>query len=153
MKQEKGLLPSSFKFIGAIISIGFFLYALTHHFVEPDLFFEGLQVPNLFFCFGLILIIASKETIEDEYSDQIRLYAHSLISIFFIVFIFMEEMDGEKYSFLTELTGFLLIYLLVFYYSFKKGINWIKKPTFKVQFVWVFIFILILISQKILWAA
>ncbi|MDR9419247.1 hypothetical protein [Gracilimonas sp.] len=153
MEKEKGLLPANFKFVGAFISISFLLYALAHHFIKPDLYFEGLRVPNLFFCFGLILIISSKEQIEDEYSDQIRLYAHSLIAIFLITFIFMEEINGEKYSFLTELTGFLLIYLLIFYYSFLKGIEWIKKPTFKVQVTWVAILIVILLSQEILWTA
>ncbi|WP_020403937.1 hypothetical protein [Gracilimonas tropica] len=151
MEKEQGLLPGNFKFIGGFISILCFIYALVHHFVEPNLFFEGLRTPNLLFCFGLILIIGSKERIEDEYANQIRLYAHSLTSIFFITFIFLDEIEGEKYSFLTELTGLLLIYILIFYYSFKKGVEWIRSPGSKEYFVGVMVGIVILVSQEFLW--
>ena len=153
MKQENELLPGYFRYVGATISIICFLYALVHHFIQPNLFFEGLRNPNLFFCFGLILIILSKQNIEDEYAKQVRLYAHSMISVFFIMFIFMDELKGEKYSFLSELTGFLLMYLLIFYYSFKKGTDWIENPTFKVQFVWVILFLSVIIIQNFLWAS
>ncbi|HBQ58780.1 MAG TPA: hypothetical protein DD671_03935 [Balneolaceae bacterium] len=151
MEKEQGLLPGYFKFIGGFISLLCLLYALAHHFIEPNFYFEGLRTPNLIFCFGLILIISSKERIEDEYANQIRLYAHSLTSIFFITFIFIDEIQGEKYSFLSELTGLLLIYILIFYYSFKKGIGWIKKPGFKEYFVGIIIGIVLLVSQEILW--
>lgn len=152
MKHQQGLLPSNFKIIGGLISVSFLCYAFVHHFVEPNLLFEGLRVPNLFFCFGLILIIASKEEIDDEYADQVRLYAHSMTSVFFIIFIFMEEIDGEKYSMLSELTGILLIYLLVYYYSFNRGFYLVKKPRAKVQFFWFLIFVAVLASQHFLWS-
>ena len=82
----------------------------------------GLNILRGIMLFGFLLIISSKEKIEDEFIDSCRLIAFRVSFIFGIcVYIANAFILGEAKTGFGLLTGQILLYLIIFY-SFKSGL-------------------------------
>ena len=150
--EQKGLLPHKLKYLGFAVSLICVLYALTYHFIEPNLLFSGLHKPKMIFVFGLIIMIGSKEPFEDERVRQIRSYVHYILSGFFTGYIFLQELDGNIDSMINELAGFLTIYLLIFHFIYYFGTDLIIKNRGTFWFVVTVLIIGLYILFDLLWA-
>lgn len=153
LQQQEFLFPHKLKYVGLAISLLCVLYALVHHFVEANIIFEGLHIPAMLFIGGLLIAIVSKEPTEDERIRQIRSYVHTILSGFFIGFIYYQEIAGGVDSMTAELSGFLTVYLLIFYFIKRYDGDWILNNRVKCLIFMIVILVVLLISFDLLWAA
>ena len=151
--QGRDLLPHEFKYVGFFVSGLCVVYGLIYHIVESNLLFEGLHAPNMIFTLGLIIVIMSRETFEDERIKQIRGFAHSWLSALFVGYIFLEELDGTAESMISELSAFLTSYIIIFHLIYYFDSKWITKNPVKVWFAALGILLTLIYSYKVLWSA
>ncbi len=72
------------------------------------------KITNLFTMIGMILFFLSKEKIEDEYINKLRLEAYQFTSLFIASLLFFISILGKYISALFLLYIFFACYLLVF---------------------------------------
>ena len=129
------LLPNSFKKIGYFLfSIGLIIWISIHQGLFKTELNHTIKVLTLtlsFFSFliGLYLISFSKEPIEDEYIDSVRLKSFQISSItqmvfflisFTIMFIFNIEPSGDgglSIYLLSSIILFWVMYIMIFNYT------------------------------------
>jgi len=135
------LLPNRFKKIGLVLlSLGLLVWILT----QKELIFTDLDKTNKvitltmsFFCFlfGLYFFTFSKEPIEDEYINSIRLKSFQISSLiqmvffifsFILMFLFKNEPNGDE-GLSTFLLSSIILYWLVYIVSFNYNLISIKR--------------------------
>ena len=135
------LLPNRFKKIGIILlPIGLIIWIITQRsLINIDLN-HSLRVVTLTlsffsFLFGLYFIIFSKEPIEDEYINSVRLKSFQISSItqmvfflisFTLMFIFNIEPNGDgglSIFLLSSIILYWVMYMVVFNYSLNSNKN------------------------------
>jgi hypothetical protein len=151
--QQKDLFSHKFKYVGLGLSLICIIYALFHHFVEPNLVFTGLHATKILFGAGLIIAISSQESSEDERVRQIRANVHYVLSYFFIGIIFYRELGGGGGVIFDDLLVFLTVYLLVFNFIYYYGADWIVNNKNKFWFLVTVLLVGFLILFDLLWAA
>ena len=97
MKRQ---LPRPFKFVGYALPVVFFGVMLILRAVDASIIAPLKDKPQYFFatiCFGLLIVILSRDKIEDERTNQIRLNCFTLAFLFGLIqvitnnFGFMEQ--------------------------------------------------------------
>ena len=129
------LLPNRFKKIGIILfPIGFIIWIITQLGLFNTDLNHTMKVITLTlsffsFLFGLYFISFSKEPIEDEYINSVRLKSFQISSItqmvfFLISFIIMFLFNLEPYGdgglsifFLSSIILFWIMYIMIFNYT------------------------------------
>ncbi len=126
------LLPNRFKKIGLVLlSLGLLVWILTQKeliFTELDKTNKVITLTMSFFCFlfGLYFFTFSKEPIEDEYINSIRLKSFQISSLiqmvffifsFILMFLFKNEPNGDE-GLSTFLLSSIILYWLVYIVSF-----------------------------------
>lgn len=125
--QQRGLFHHKFKYAGFVLSGLSLLYALGYHIFQVHFLFSGLHIPHILFATGLFLSISSEEVSEDERVRRIRSYLHTGLSAMFIVYILLQEVEGEIESMLVELSAFLTMYLVSFHLIYRFDTDWIER--------------------------
>jgi hypothetical protein len=135
------LLPNRFKKIGMVLlSLGLFVWILTQKeliFTELDKTNKVITLTMSFFCFlfGLYFFTFSKEPIEDEYINSIRLKSFQISSLiqmvffifsFILMFLFKNEPNGDE-GLSTFLLSSIILYWLVYIVSFNYNLISIKR--------------------------
>jgi amino acid permease len=135
------LLPNRFKKIGLVLlSLGLLVWILTQKeliFTELDKTNKVITLTMSFFCFlfGLYFFTFSKEPIEDEYINQIRLKSFQISSLiqmvffifsFILMFLFKNEPNGDE-GLSTFLLSSIILYWLVYIVSFNYNLISIKR--------------------------
>jgi len=135
------LLPNRFKKIGLVLfPFGLFVWILT----QKELIITELNNTNKvitltlsFFCFlfGLYFLTFSKEPIEDEYINNIRLKSFQISSLiqmiffifsFILMFLFNNEPNGDE-GLSTFLLSSIILYWLVYIVSFNYNLISFKR--------------------------
>ena len=129
------LLPNRFKKIGIILfPIGFIIWIITQRgLFNTDLKHTTkvitLTLSFFSFLFGLYFISFSKEPIEDEYINSVRLKSFQISSItqmvfflisFIIMFLFNLEPNGDaglSILLLSSIILYWLMYMIIFNYT------------------------------------
>jgi hypothetical protein len=129
------LLPNRFKKIGIILfPIGFIIWIITQRGLFNTDLNHTMKVITLTlsffsFLFGLYFISFSKEPIEDEYINSVRLKSFQISSItqmvfflisFIIMFLFNLEPNGDaglSIFLLSSIILYWLIYMIIFNYT------------------------------------
>jgi len=129
------LLPNRFKKIGIILfPIGFIIWIITQRgLFNTDLNHTTkvitLTLSFFSFLFGLYFISFSKEPIEDEYINSVRLKSFQISSItqmvfflisFIIMFLFNLEPNGDaglSIFLLSSIILYWLMYMIIFNYT------------------------------------
>jgi len=129
------LLPNRFKKIGIILfPIGFIIWIITQRGLFNTYLNHTMKVITLTlsffsFLFGLYFISFSKEPIEDEYINSVRLKSFQISSItqmvfflisFIIMFLFNLEPNGDaglSIFLLSSIILYWLIYMIIFNYT------------------------------------
>lgn len=125
--QQRGLFHHKFKYVGFVLSGLCLLYALGYHLIQVHFLFSGLHIPHVLFATGLFISISSEEASEDERVRRIRSYLHTGLSAMFIVYILLQEIEGEIESMLGELSAILSIYLVSFHLIYRYDTEWIER--------------------------
>lgn len=135
------LLPNRFKKIGLVLlSLGLLVWILTQKeliFTELDKTNKVITLTMSFFCFlfGLYFFTFSKEPIEDEYINSIRLKSFQISSLiqmvffifsFILMFLFKNEPNGDE-GLSTFLLSSIILYWLVYVVSFNYNLISIKR--------------------------
>jgi hypothetical protein len=135
------LLPNRFKKIGLVLlSLGLLVWILTQKeliFTELDKTNKVITLTMSFFCFlfGLYFFTFSKEPIEDEYINSIRLKSFQISSLiqmvffifsFILMFLFKNEPNGDE-GLSTFLLSSIILYWLVYIVSFNYNLISIKR--------------------------
>mgnify|MGYP000052700575 FL=1 len=135
------LLPNRFKKIGLVLlSLGLLVWILTQKeliFTELDKTNKVITLTMSFFCFlfGLYFFTFSKEPIEDEYINSIRLKSFQISSLiqmvffifsFILMFLFNNEPNGDE-GLSTFLLSSIILYWLVYIVSFNYNLISIKR--------------------------
>ena len=135
------LLPNRFKKIGLVLlSLGLLVWILTQKeliFTELDKTNKVITLTMSFFCFlfGLYFFTFSKEPIEDEYINSIRLKSFQISSLiqmvffifsFILMFLFKNEPNGDE-GLSTFLLSSNILYWLVYIVSFNYNLISIKR--------------------------
>jgi uncharacterized membrane protein YbhN (UPF0104 family) len=135
------LLPNRFKKIGLVLlSLGLLVWILTQKeliFTELDNTNKVITLTMSFFCFlfGLYFFTFSKEPIEDEYINSIRLKSFQISSLiqmvffifsFILMFLFKNEPNGDE-GLSTFLLSSIILYWLVYIVSFNYNLISIKR--------------------------
>lgn len=141
MKPSSLLLPNRFKKIGLVLlSLGLLVWILTQKeliFTELDKTNKVITLTMSFFCFlfGLYFFTFSKEPIEDEYINSIRLKSFQISSLiqmvffifsFILMFLFKNEPNGDE-GLSTFLLSSIILYWLVYIVSFNYNLISIKR--------------------------
>jgi len=129
------LLPNRFKKIGIILfPIGFIIWIITQRGLFNTDLNQTMKVITLTlsffsFLFGLYFISFSKEPIEDEYINSVRLKSFQISSItqmvfflisFIIMFIFNLQPNGDgglSIFLLSSILIFWIMYMVIFNYT------------------------------------
>jgi hypothetical protein len=129
------LLPNRFKKIGLILfPIGLIFWIVTQQGLFNTAFNHAMKVFTLSlsffsFLFGLYFISFSKEPIEDEFIDSVRLKSFQISSIiqiifflisFTIMFVFNIEPSGDgglSIYLLSSIILFWVMYIMIFNYT------------------------------------
>lgn len=129
------LLPNRFKKIGIILfPIGFIIWIITQRGLFNTDLNHTIKVITLTlsffsFLFGLYFISFSKEPIEDEYINSVRLKSFQISSItqmvfflisFIIMFLFNLEPNGDaglSIFLLSSIILYWLMYMIIFNYT------------------------------------
>ena len=129
------LLPNRFKKIGIILfPIGFIIWIITQRGLFNTDLNQTMKVITLTlsffsFLFGLYFISFSKEPIEDEYINSVRLKSFQISSItqmvfflisFIIMFLFNLEPNGDaglSIFLLSSIILYWLMYMIIFNYT------------------------------------
>ena len=129
------LLPNRFKKIGIILfPIGFIIWIITQRGLFNTDLNHTMKVITLTlsffsFLFGLYFISFSKEPIEDEYINSVRLKSFQISSItqmvfflisFIIMFLFNLEPNGDaglSIFLLSSIILYWLMYMIIFNYT------------------------------------
>jgi len=135
------LLPNRFKKIGLVLlSLGLLVWILTQKeliFTDLDKTKKVITLTMSFFCFlfGLYFFTFSKEPIEDEYINSIRLKSFQISSLiqmvffifsFILMFLFKNEPNGDE-GLSTFLLSSIILYWLVYIVSFNYNLISIKR--------------------------
>jgi len=135
------LLPNRFKKIGLVLlSLGLLVWILTQKeliFTELDKTNKVITLTMSFFCFlfGLYFFTFSKEPIEDEYINSIRLKSFQISSLiqmvffifsFILMFLFKNEPNGDE-GLSTFLLSSIILYWLVYIVSFNYNLICFKR--------------------------
>ena len=135
------LLPNRFKKIGLVLlSLGLLVWILTQKeliFTELDKTNKVITLTMSFFCFlfGLYFFTFSKEPIEDEYINSIRLKSFQISSLiqmvffifsFILMFLFKNEPNGDGGLSIFLLSS-IILYWLVYIVSFNYNLISIKR--------------------------
>ena len=135
------LLPNRFKKNGLVLlSLGLLVWILTQKeliFTELDKTNKVITLTMSFFCFlfGLYFFTFSKEPIEDEYINSIRLKSFQISSLiqmvffifsFILMFLFKNEPNGDE-GLSTFLLSSIILYWLVYIVSFIYNLISIKR--------------------------
>jgi hypothetical protein len=135
------LLPNRFKKIGLVLlSLGLLVWILTQKeliFTELDKTNKVITLTMSFFCFlfGLYFFTFSKEPIEDEYINSIRLKSFQISSLiqmvffifsFILMFLFKNEPNGDE-GLSTFLLSSIILYWLVYIVSFNYNLISFKR--------------------------
>jgi hypothetical protein len=135
------LLPNRFKKNGLVLlSLGLLVWILTQKeliFTELDKTNKVITLTMSFFCFlfGLYFFTFSKEPIEDEYINSIRLKSFQISSLiqmvffifsFILMFLFKNEPNGDE-GLSTFLLSSIILYWLVYIVSFNYNLISIKR--------------------------
>lgn len=135
------LLPNRFKKIGLVLlSLGLLVWILTQKeliFTELDKTNKVITLTMSFFCFlfGLYFFTFSKEPIEDEYINSIRLKSFQISSLiqmvffifsFILMFLFKNEPNGDG-GLSTFLLSSIILYWLVYIVSFNYNLISFKR--------------------------
>ncbi len=120
-----GLLLFIFLFINAIITStqgnsayesGYLLGKQLRSSLDTEIFWSITigKITNLFTMIGMIMFFLSKEKIEDEYINKLRLEAYQFTSLFIAFLLFFISILGKNISASFLLYIFFACYLLVF---------------------------------------
>ena len=120
--MKSNLLPNSFKFLGVSIFALAFLIPIAMGLLNPQPWDDTenrRQIAQAIMLFGLLILILSKEKIEDEFVNSCRLKAFKVVFIAGIIY-FLQDAFGTYNGNLLNSSFYLLVmqigvYCIVFY--------------------------------------
>ena len=120
--MKSNLLPNSFKFLGVTIFALAFLIPIAMGLLNPQPWDDTenrRQIAQAIMLVGLLILILSKEKIEDEFINSCRLKAFKVAFIAGIIY-FLQDVFGTYNGSLLNSSFYLLImqigvYCIIFY--------------------------------------
>ena len=123
--MKSRLFPRKFKFVGIILVL--FAFPLTkliyNHVIELPLKDEiSMNILKGLVLAGFLLMILSKEKIEDEFIDSCRLLAFRASFLSGLVVYIVNVITGDEPTSSFNVLFFQSLLYLSFFYTFKKGV-------------------------------
>lgn len=129
--KKLGFLPRKFKIVGLVTILLSFLLPVTFHLLDlfPSQQNWKLDISKTLLLIGLFLIAITREKVEDEFVENIRLKSMFFAFVFSIVIylgnalIPIFKMQAVSYSGFEVFFEELALYLIFFHLTIRGGMN------------------------------